>query len=94
MRSTSAAATRCSTCWSTILGWKCEVPAASLYLWPKVPAGYTSVEFADKILLETGVSLTPGSAFGAHGEGYLRISLGQTTERFMAAVERLRGFKA
>jgi LL-diaminopimelate aminotransferase len=75
------------------LGLQCELSAASLYLWPKVPAGYASAEFADKILLATGVSLTPGSAFGAHGEGYLRISMGQTTERFMAAVERLRGLK-
>lgn len=75
------------------LGLQCDLPAASLYLWPKVPAGYTAAEFADKILLATGVSLTPGSAFGAHGEGYLRISLGQTTTRFMAAVERLREFK-
>lgn len=75
------------------LGLQCELPAASLYLWPRVPAGHTSAEFADKILLATGVSLTPGSAFGAHGEGYLRISMGQTSERFMAAVERLRGLK-
>jgi LL-diaminopimelate aminotransferase len=69
------------------------LPAASLYVWPKVPSGYTSAGFADKILVTTGVSLTPGSAFGAHGEGYLRISLGQTTERFMEAVCRLRDLK-
>jgi LL-diaminopimelate aminotransferase len=75
------------------LGLQVELPAASLYLWPKVPAGYTSAEFADRILLATGVSLTPGSAFGAHGEGHLRVSMGQTSERFMAAVERLRGLK-
>lgn len=75
------------------LGLEVELPAASLYLWPRVPPGCTSAELADRILLATGVSLTPGSAFGAHGEGYLRISLGQTTERFMTAVERLRGFK-
>ena len=75
------------------LGLQVELPAASLYLWPKVPAGYTSAEFADKILLATGVSLTPGSAFGAGGEGYLRVSMGQTSERFMAAVERLRGLQ-
>jgi LL-diaminopimelate aminotransferase len=75
------------------LGLQVELPAASLYLWPKVPSGYTSAGYADKILEATGVSLTPGSAFGAHGEGYLRISLGQTTDRFMAAVGRLRGFK-
>jgi LL-diaminopimelate aminotransferase len=72
---------------------RCELSSASLYLWPRVPEGYTSAEFADRILLATGVSLTPGSAFGAHGEGYLRISMGQTSERFMAAVERLRALK-
>ncbi len=75
------------------LGLEVELPAASLYLWPRVPAGYTSAEYADKILGATGVSLTPGSAFGAHGEGYLRISLGQTTERVMEAVDRLRAWK-
>jgi LL-diaminopimelate aminotransferase len=67
-------------------------PQASLYLWPRVPDGYTSAEFADKILSATGVSMTPGSAFGPHGEGYLRISVGQTTDRIAAAVERLRAF--
>jgi LL-diaminopimelate aminotransferase len=71
------------------LGLQVALPVASLYLWPKVPAGFTAAEYADKILLATGVSMTPGSAFGSQGEGYLRISLGQTTERFMAAVERL-----
>lgn len=75
------------------LGLEVALPCASLYLWPRVPAGLTSVEFADRILMATGVSLTPGSAFGAHGEGYVRISLGQTTDRFMAAVERLKGLK-
>lgn len=75
------------------LGLEVTLPCASLYLWPKVPAGCTSAELADRILMATGVSLTPGSAFGAHGEGYLRISLGQTTDRFMMAVERLRELK-
>jgi LL-diaminopimelate aminotransferase len=65
-------------------------PAASLYLWPKVPNDYTSGELADKILTETGVSLTPGSAFGPHGEGYLRISVGQTTDKIIEAIGRLR----
>jgi LL-diaminopimelate aminotransferase len=68
-------------------------PAASLYLWPHVPAGYTSAQFTDKILLATGVSFTPGSAFGPHGEGYIRISVGQATERIVEAVRRLRELK-
>lgn len=65
-------------------------PEASLYLWPRIPPGYTSGEFAEQVLLETGVSFTPGSAFGPHGEGYVRISVGQTTARVAEAVERLR----
>ncbi len=74
--------------------WRLRValPQASLYLWPHVPAGYTAAEFADRILTETGVSMTPGSAFGPHGEGFLRISVGQTTDKIIAAVERLKRF--
>lgn len=75
------------------LGLETATPSAGLYLWPRIPAGHTSALFAEKILTETGVSLTPGSAFGACGEGYLRISLGQTTERFTMAVARLRSLR-
>jgi LL-diaminopimelate aminotransferase len=75
--------------------WRLPVakPQASLYLWPRIPEDDNAADFAGKILTETGVSLTPGSAFGRHGEGYLRISVGQTTDRVIAAVERLRKFK-
>jgi len=41
-------------------------------------------------LLSTGVSFTPGSEFGPHGEGYMRISVGQTTDKVAEAVDRLR----
>ena len=75
-----------------VWGLSVTKPQAGLYLWPQVPAGYTSTSFADKILLETGVSMTPGSAFGPHGESYLRISVGQTTDRVRVAAERLRDF--
>jgi LL-diaminopimelate aminotransferase len=74
-------------------GLECVKPEASLYLWPRIPPGYTSAEFADKILTATGVSLAPGNAFGPHGEGYLRVSVGQTTEKIAEAIERLRAFE-
>lgn len=76
--------------------WKLRVakPRAGLYLWPRVPQGCDAAGFAEKILAETGVSLTPGAAFGPHGAGYLRISVGQTTDRVLAAIERLRKFRA
>ena len=65
-------------------------PKASLYIWARVPEGYTSAEFATQVLDESAVSITPGSAFGLHGEGFLRISLGMSTERIVEAMERLR----
>jgi len=68
-------------------------PKASLYIWAETPAGYSSAAFADKLLQEAGVSVTPGTAFGQHGEGYLRISLGQETKRIEEALDRLRKFK-
>jgi LL-diaminopimelate aminotransferase len=77
-----------ANCW----GLRVTKPQAGLYLWPRAPKGYTSDAFVDSILSATGVSLTPGSAFGPHGEGYVRVSVGQTTERVITAVERLRKF--
>jgi LL-diaminopimelate aminotransferase len=66
---------------------------ASLYIWARVPNGYTSVEFATRLLEEIGVSVAPGSAFGPHGEGFLRISLGMDTDRINEAMARLRRFE-
>lgn len=74
-------------------GVRCHKPVASLYLWPRVPAGYTSAQCAEKVLMETGVSLAPGTTFGPGGEGYLRVSVGQTTERVIEAVKRMRVLK-
>jgi LL-diaminopimelate aminotransferase len=71
-------------------GLRCKKPIAGLYLWPHVPQGYSSDDLTQKVLLETGVSMTPGSAFGPHGEGYFRISIGTATSKIVEAVERLR----
>jgi LL-diaminopimelate aminotransferase len=74
-------------------GLQVQKPLGSLYLWPHVPEGYTSASFAEKILLSTGVSLTSGAEFGPHGEGYVRISVGQTTARVQEAIRRMRDIK-
>ena len=65
---------------------------ASMYLWATVPEVYTSAEFATRLLEEAGVSISPGSYFGSHGEGYLRISLGMSTRRIREAMERIKHF--
>jgi LL-diaminopimelate aminotransferase len=73
-------------------GLRARKPKGGLYLWPEVPAGLTSAGFASRLLEETGVSVTPGTAFGQRGEGYVRISLGQDTDRIRQAMDRLTGF--
>jgi acetylornithine/N-succinyldiaminopimelate aminotransferase len=57
---------------------------AGLYLWPKVPAGETSAGYARR-LLEEGIVVAPGTAFGA-GEGYVRVALVPTLEECEAAI--------
>ena len=73
-------------------GLQVRKPKAGLYLWPEVPAGITSADFAGRLLADTGVSVTPGTAFGQYGEGYVRISLGQATDRIREAMDRLANF--
>ncbi|HSN76985.1 MAG TPA: aminotransferase class I/II-fold pyridoxal phosphate-dependent enzyme [Anaerolineae bacterium] len=71
------------------LGMTAETPKASLYVWARPPEGYGSIEFADKVLLETGVSLTPGDAYGPSGAGYIRISMGTEMAKIEEAMARL-----
>jgi len=63
--------------------------AATFYVWLEVPPPFaSSAAFASALLEATGVSLTPGAAFGAHGEGYARITLVQEEARLTEAMER------
>jgi LL-diaminopimelate aminotransferase len=71
------------------LGMAAETPKAGLYVWPRIPAGQTSSEFAMDLLDRTGVAVTPGTNFGAHGEGYVRISLTVHDARLDEAMARL-----
>jgi len=57
------------------IGLKARVPKAGLYIWARVPEGYTSVEFANDLLDRVGVVVTPGIGYGNNGEGYVRLSL-------------------
>jgi LL-diaminopimelate aminotransferase len=68
-----------------------ETPKASLYVWSPAPQGVTSIEFTNRLLEESGVSLTPGSVFGAHGEGYVRIAVSSPTEEIEEAMRLVRG---
>jgi len=71
------------------LGWDVPSPKASMFVWAKVPKPYTSTQFAYKLIDEAGIVVTPGSAFGSEGEGYVRIALTQKEEMLGKAVSRL-----
>ncbi|KIL72877.1 LL-diaminopimelate aminotransferase [Bacillus badius] len=62
----------------------------TFFIWAPVPDGYTSAEFADRVLEKTGVIITPGHAFGAAGEGYFRLSLSVPTARLTEAINRMK----
>ncbi|MGA9097835.1 MAG: LL-diaminopimelate aminotransferase [Methanotrichaceae archaeon] len=73
------------------LGMKLQKPRATLYLWAWV--GGDSVAFCQRLLEETGIVATPGVGFGQYGEGYIRFSVTQPTDRIEAAVTRLEKMK-
>ncbi len=71
------------------IGWKLEKPKATMFVWAKLPEGRGNAQsFALELLEKTGVLVTPGSAFGPSGEGYVRMALVQNDEEmFRAAAE-------
>ncbi|SDI53564.1 LL-diaminopimelate aminotransferase [Alteribacillus bidgolensis] len=69
-------------------GWQVRIPDGGMFIWAKVPAPCTSLSFSLEAL-EYGVVVTPGNAFGAGGEGYVRIALVQEEDLLKKAGEKL-----
>jgi LL-diaminopimelate aminotransferase len=72
------------------LGWNIEAPKATLYVWARVPKGYTSTEFVTLLLDKCGILVPPGNGYGASGEGFFRIALTVPDERMHEAIERMK----
>ncbi len=71
------------------LGMHVDPPKGTIYLWAPVPDGYTSASFTETVLEQADVVVTPGAAYGAAGEGYVRLSLTIADERLEEAVRRI-----
>ena len=72
------------------IGWKIDKPKATMFVWAKIPAPYTSSEaFTLDLLKRTGVLVTPGAAFGPSGEGHVRIALVQDEDVMRYSVEAI-----
>ena len=72
------------------LGWRIKKPSASMYVWLPVPQGFDSSEFATHVIEKTGVVVSPGTAFGELGEGYVRAALVANEARLGEALDRLK----
>jgi LL-diaminopimelate aminotransferase len=72
------------------IGVDVHPPHATIYVWAPIPQGYeSSAAYAEHVLEEAAVVITPGSVYGPAGEGWFRISLTAPDERIAEAVERL-----
>lgn len=75
------------------MGLQCFEPFGAFYVFPCIKEfGMTSEEFANRLLQEEKVAVVPGTAFGACGEGFLRISYAYSIEDLKEALSRLEAF--
>jgi LL-diaminopimelate aminotransferase len=72
------------------LGFDVRSPKATFYVWMKVN---DSMKFAEKMLNEAGIVVTPGVGFGKNGDGYVRFAITRDVERINEAIERMKGLE-
>lgn len=77
------------------IGIECFEPEGAFYIWPQIGKfGLTSEEFCTRLLHEQGCAIVPGTAFGACGEGFARISYAYSIKHITQALERIEKFVA
>jgi LL-diaminopimelate aminotransferase len=76
------------------IGLEAKPPKAGLYIWAKVPEGYSSTDFATDLLEKIGVVVTPGIGYGKNGEGYVRLSLTIPDARLVKGLSRLAAWRS
>ena len=75
------------------MGLTCFEPRGAFYVFPSIQiSGLGSEEFCERLLKEKEVAIIPGSAFGACGDGYARISYAYSVDHLQTAMHRIRAF--
>ena len=75
------------------IGWKVEVPKASMYIWARIPEAYRglgSLEFSKRLLADARVAVSPGIGFGDYGDGHVRFALIENEQRTRQAIRGIR----
>ena len=75
------------------LGLEVDTPKASLYIWAKVPKGFTSETFSETVLEQCDVLVSPGTGYGENGAGYVRLSLTLPDQDIQTALQRMSKLK-
>ncbi|WP_020617575.1 aminotransferase class I/II-fold pyridoxal phosphate-dependent enzyme [Paenibacillus daejeonensis] len=78
-------------------GWEITLPRATMFLWVKIPVldggtRWTSRQISREMIMQAGVAVIPGDAFGKEGEGYVRIAIVEQEERLVEAARRIGRF--
>ena len=78
---------------NSLPGFSCRTPRGAFYAFPNITkTGKKSRELAEKLLEEAGVAVLSGTAFGGHGEGFLRLSYANSPENLREGVRRIREY--
>ncbi|MEM2104181.1 MAG: pyridoxal phosphate-dependent aminotransferase [Candidatus Bathyarchaeia archaeon] len=73
-----------------IKGFSCKKPKGAFYVFPNITGtGMSSKKLSDYLLAEAGVAVLPGTSFGKHGEGYIRLSFANSVENINKALQRI-----
>jgi len=72
------------------VGWDVAPPPATMFIWARIPTQENAQDFAVRLLRDAHVAVSPGSGFGADGEGHVRFALVENEQRIAQAVRGLR----
>ena len=75
------------------MGLHVDPPKAGLYVWARIPHGYTSAQITESLLEQCDIVVTPGNGYGAYGEGYIRLTLTIDDEDMERGLQRLADWK-
>ena len=79
----------------SLAGWEIPSPRATMFAWAPIPSPFKhlgSVEFSKILLKEAQIAVSPGVAFGEHGDDYVRVSLVENRHRIRQAARNLKIF--